>query len=386
MTAGGQAAVAPRFGGFGLDVSVSDGSSLNFVGQNYRNDLSLQLDPSFSVGKRYLAASPTWSKLALFARFSVSQTLFGTDPSSFGAEVGGGPLAPCSNLTPSAQGGTIDPAAVERCDPATGDRRTDYSDVWLGASLPRFATIPRVNVAVSGSTRFVLPVSAQSRFQTLRLGVTATGMLSRAFWSDRFRLAYGLWFSKNFHAFTTPGLDPESLAAGETGRNPYSGLSGVGISNFYADPSRVGSGEVNTSYSFANVLSVAVKLPGKWFADAMYMWRDGFAYGVPCRVNMGGSEVDTCRTGDAVAARSGSELDRPGHRKSQLFWATVGYNVRDWVNVSLAWITAAPRLKPDSTFRQGLVSLDYNAFTSVVLSTTITVEELADRWRKGRTN
>ena len=51
------------------------------------------------------------------------------------------------------------------------------------------------------------------------------------------------------------------------------------------------------------------------------------------------------------------------------------------MNFSLGWITWSPRLKGDSSYRQGFVSTNYDAFTTVVLSTTISVEELTGRWK-----
>ena len=84
----------------------------------------------------------------------------------------------------------------------------------------------------------------------------------------------------------------------------------MGISNLYADPSRVGTGGFNTSFSLSNALSARMTFDEKWSGDVLYMWTDGFTYGHRCMVDVSGQAVDTCRTGAAVAAGSGSD----GHR------------------------------------------------------------------------
>ncbi len=370
-------------GAFGLNVSISDGTGLNRVGQNYRNDLSLLFSPTWKIGRQVFRGSETWKKLVLSGRFMTSRALAGTDPSSF-SSVSSGPVVPCSNPTPR-DGGRIDPGDIKRCNPEPGSRRLDYSDVTLAASLPRFATVTPLGLALSATARVTLPISAQSRFQTLRLGVGGTGSVSRTVWGDRLRLGYSLGASKNFHEYTTAGLDdPQGFRARETGSNPNSGLAGVGISNLYADPTRVGASGFNVSYSFSNSVNADLSLAERWSLDATYSWTDGFTYGHECVANVSGYVVDTCDSGDAVASNSGSKLRRRGHRKGQVFSVTASYALRDWMDLSLAWSTWAPRLKPDSSFRQGFISTDYNAFTTIFLSTTISVEELAARWTKRR--
>ena len=66
-------------------------------------------------------------------------------------------------------------------------------------------------------------------------------------------------------------------------------------------------------------------------------------------------------------------------RDSQVLWFTVGYQVLDWLNVSVAWINYAPLRKPDNSYRQGIVSVDYNAFTQISAGATITIDKLAGK-------
>jgi hypothetical protein len=253
------------------------------------------------------------------------------------------------------------------------------------ASLPRFATIPRVAVDVTGGARVVLPLSAQSRFATLRLGVAGNAGFGRGFLGGRVRASYSLGASKNFHAYSTSGLSTDrDFAAAEIGGNPSSGVAGVGISNFYADPSRAGGGGFATSYSFSNGLSATFPLYGKVGGAISYMWIDGFTYSHRCMVSVGGQDVDTCATGAAVAANSGATTEARGHRRAQVFSLTADYDFRPWLGFSLAFTTWSPREKPDTSYRQPFVSTDYNAFTSVVLSATLPVETVFETWRGSR--
>jgi hypothetical protein len=370
-------------GGFDTELTLSDSSGLNTVGENYRNELSLYFEPRWAAGKKLFQGQGVLGKLSLSGRFVLTRALSGTSDESFGGSASSGPLTPCSDIIPSANGGVIDPSQVRRCNPAANDRRIDYSDVWLTAGLPRFATIPRTAIDVSSSLRLALPTSMQSRYQSLRFALTGTGGLSRAFMDGKLRLSYTLGFTKNFHAYSTPGVAPgASGPAGDVGGNPSGGLSGTGISNLYADPTRVGQGGYNTSFSFANSVSAHYEFSERWSGDLLYLWTDGFSYGHPCMLEVGGLTVDSCLTGATVAGASDSSVTARGHKRGQVFWATASYNFRPWLNFSLAWVTWAPRERPDTSYRQPFVSVDYNSFTSVMLSATTSLEELAKRWHR----
>ncbi len=371
------------FYGLSFDFTINDGTGLNSVGQNYRNDLIFYFEPTWNVGARFF--KKTWAKtFAIAARFSVTQELSGTDDSSFNGVSNTGPHGTCSNITPSSNGGLVDPTTVGYCNPAGNDRRADYSDVWLTFKLPKVYTIPKLAVSISPSLRFVLPTSQESRYQTLQIAMTPSVSLSRNFWKDRIHVGYGLGFTKNFHSQPIGQIDPQTGGlAGTTGGNSFDGTVGTSISNFYNDPSRVGSvGGYNVNYQVTQSFSGGIVFNDKWSFDILYLLLNAYTYDPGCNYAVNGQSYDLCQSGNAVAANSGSSLNRDTKGPNQVFWATLGYQPLDWLGVSLALITFSPTYKPDSTYRQGIISTDYNAFSTVNLSATVTIDKLVNKFRK----
>ena len=62
------------YGGLTLDLTIADGSGLNAVGQNYRNDLAFYIEPTWNFGARFLAKT-RFKSMALAARLIVNQNL-----------------------------------------------------------------------------------------------------------------------------------------------------------------------------------------------------------------------------------------------------------------------------------------------------------------------
>lgn len=374
----------PRFYGFTFDLTIADGSGLNSVGHNYRNDFVWYFEPAWNIGKMYLRGS-RWQTLQLQARFSLTANVSGTDEASFsGYSNSTGPQGTCGNPSIN-DNGTVDPGSVAYCSPKPNNRRADYSDVFLTLRNPRIYTIPKIDVAINPSLRVVLPASAESQYATLIMSVQPSISVGRSFWKDRIRAGYGFGFTKYFHRYAAPQLNPASGGqAASVGGNYNDGAFGAGLSNFYADPTRVGTiGGYNASYALTHTISGGYQISEKWSVDVLYLIIDAFTYDHSCTLQVNGVSYSTCAAGDAVAANSGASLSRPGHRDSQVFWATLAYQPLDWLGLSLAWINWAPLQKPDSSYRQGLISTDYNAFTTIQLGATITVDKLAARyWRK----
>jgi len=377
--------VKPRFDGLTFDLTTADGSGLNSAGHNYRNDLVWYFEPSWNIGQMYLRGT-RWRTLQLQARFSLTANVSGTDEANFGGQSNASPPGTCPGTTIN-DNGSVDPGSVGYCNEQANNRRADYSDVWLTLRNPRVYTIPKIGVYLNPAFRVILPTSAESRYQTLVMSLTPSLALGRTFWHDKIRVGYGFGFTKNFHRYTSPQLTPEAGGdAATAGGNFSDGPYGAGLSNFYLDPSRDGTiGGYNINYSFSHTISGGIQLSDKWSIDVLYVIIDSFTYDHSCatsNVQVAGLQYDTCSAGDRVAANSGATLARPSHRDSQVFWATIGYQPLDWLGISLAWINWAPLQKLDSSYRQGIISTDYDAFTTVQLAATITIDKLAARyWR-----
>jgi hypothetical protein len=369
--------------GLSFDFTMADGTGLNSVGQNYRNDLAFYFEPSWAVGPRFLKG--TWARgLLIGARFAITQELSGTDEASFNGVANTGPHGTCSNITPI--NGVVDPGQVGYCNQAPNDRRADYSDLWLNFRLPRLYTIPKAAIAVSPALRIILPTSAQSRYQTLIMGFTPSLSFTRSFWRNRINAGVGVSYTKNIHNSVVPQINPQTGgAAGTSGENAYDGAVGTSISNFYADPTRVSSvGGFNVSQQVAETVSGSILLYKNLTLDALYILIQPFTYveGNYCNYAVNGTPYDICAAGNSVASASGSYLSRGTKGMTQVLWLTLGYQAMDWLNVNLAWINWAPTYHPDGSYRQGIISTDYNAFTTVQLGMTVTIDKLASRFRK----
>ncbi len=377
----------PNFYGLTFDLTTADGSGLNSVGHNYRNDFVWYFEPAWNIGQMYLRGT-RWRGLQLAARFSLTANVSGTDEANFNGISNAAPEGTCPGTTINDNGGTVAPGSVGYCNPASNNRRADYSDVWLTLRAPRVYTIPKIGVYVNPALRVILPTSLESQYQTLIMSLTPSIALGRTFWHDRIRVGYGFGFTKNFHRYTASQLTPDTSGTASTaGGNLSDGPYGAGLSNFYLDPSRDGTiGGYNINYSLSHTISGGIQLSDKWSLDVLYVIIDSFTYNHSCataNVTIDGAPYDTCSAGDRVAANSGATLARPSHRDAQVFWATINYQALDWFGISLAWINWAPLQKLDSSYRQGIISTDYDAFTTVQLAATITVDKLVARhWRK----
>ena len=78
----GQREGSPRFYGFTFDLTTADGSGLNSVGHNYRNDFVWYFEPAWNIGQMYLRGS-RWRTLQLQARWALTANASGTDEANF---------------------------------------------------------------------------------------------------------------------------------------------------------------------------------------------------------------------------------------------------------------------------------------------------------------
>jgi hypothetical protein len=380
--AGGKADTV-RFGGLAFDFSISDSMGLNGVGQNYRNELNFYFEPRWDIGRKWFAGT-RFRTFGIAWRFAVTQPLTGVDEGYFRGTGGlAGPQGTCGD--PTINNGMLDATTVGYCNPQSNDYRTGYSDIWMTFRNPRIYTIPKLGININPSVRMFFPVSQESRYQTLQFALSPILSLSRSFWKDRLNFALGVIYTKNFHRYTSPQLSPEGGTTATQGGNPYDGIMGAGLSNMYNDPSRTGTlSGYNVSQSLLYIINGGISFNDQWSFDALYLIRNSFLYDNSCVTEMHGYTINTCDTGNAVAGSSGSYLERPGVRDAQILWLTLAYQPTDWVGLNLMWINWAPLTKPDGSFRQGIISTDYNAFTTLSLGVTFSIDRIANRiWKPG---
>jgi hypothetical protein len=373
----------PRFYGFTGEITFADASGLNAVGQNYRNDLTWYFQPRWQIGRMFLRGT-RWAGLTLAARFIVTQNLTGVDPANFSGNGGPSPMGTCGN--PTVNNGVLDPTTVQYCNYEQPARRTDYSDLWLTLAAPRVYTIPKIGFHINPSLRFILPTSVQSRQATTIMSITAFLGTGRSFFNGKWRVGYSFGFNKWFHTHTTGGIEYRLSQAAAQGGNPWDGSAGAQLSNFMLDPTRGGDFQYNTNFTLQNIFSTGVQLHEKVAFDLLYFTGSSQVYGAPCTIQVNGYTIDTCATGDAVAANSGTWLDRPGWRHSQVIWASLDYSPLDWLTLTLAYITFAPMYKPNGTYQQAIISADYNSFTTVQLGATFSIDGIAAKVIKERKN
>jgi predicted porin len=151
---------------------------------------------------------------------------------------------------------------------------------------------------------------------------------------------------------------------------------------FYADLSRAGSGRLNPSFALQQYVSADWAATSKLSFSALYIWIHSFSYdSTQCLVKVAGQSYDACAAADRVAQTSNGVGTSPGRAVSdlQVFWATVAYQVTPWANLQLAWINTAPQRKEDNSFRQGFISTDYNAFTSISVGATFSLSRIGEK-------
>jgi hypothetical protein len=269
---------------------------------------------------------------------------------------------------------------VQRC-PYNQNHRWDYGDIWFTLGNPKIYTIPKLLININPSIRFVVPTSLESQYQTLLLGLTGTLGVSRDFWGDKFTLGYSFGFTKNFHRYTTPQGQNDSL----------NGDSQVGYANNYDVSNAISPGDAlnpfnqtsagarNTSYGFTHIFSASLNPNDKWSITVLYILTDAFHYPTPDTFPVNGQDYNTYNSGMAVAANSGTEILKTGHVDNQWFWATVGYQALDWLNLSVALITISPQRFPDGSLRQPFISTNYDAFSQLSFGATVSLEKAAAR-------
>lgn len=366
----------PPFAGLGLEVLAWDATGLWGGGGAYRNSLDLLFIPSWNIGKRYIGRGP-FKTLSLSLRFTADFCLAGFDESCFQ-----GDAPPVEQQKPCATG-----PDAPRCDFASGPRRVDYSDLTLILANPHIYTIPRALIHIDPSLLLTLPVSAQSRLQTLVMQVIAQVGVSRDFWKDRLGLGYSFGFGKPFYQHNIGQVGGSGSGASNL---PYSNQQvSSGFANFYNDPERAPlllgiNPFLLVRHSFRASLNIK-----NFGATVLYIITNTEYH------NFCSDGDQACQNSKRLAGLS----DYPW-KDNQLLWLSFNYQVLKWLGINLSYITAAPLWQydygdpsdPSSTavgngqstrhYRQGIWSADANAFTTISLGVGVSVDALAAKFMR----
>jgi hypothetical protein len=370
--------------GLSVDLSVQDSSGLNAI--NYNNSIYMLFEPAWSVGQLFFRKTP-FAGLRLAGRLPLTYTMAGYDPSAVVPNSDHGVPGSCSNLTPSTNG-NIDVSQVQRCSYKNTYRPTP-GDFGLTLSNPGLFTIPGIGVKINPSVRLALPLSYESRYATMRFAIQGAVGLGRSFFGNKLSAGYSFGATKYSYqstAATTQTQGPQ-LGDGIVASGYSAADIGATSASFYSDPGRDGSGSgLNSSYSFSHVFTVGYNITEKLNFSVLYVLSNSFAYEATCGTGTyGGVQTDACANANAVAhASTGSASNTPApgwsagtagraHRDTQVFYATLAYQLKDWVGLSVAWATFSPLRFQDNSFRQPFVSTNYDSFSSLNLGATFTL-------------
>lgn len=230
---------------------------------------------------------------------------------------------------------------ITEADDTTFANETLLSDLVLGASARKWATIPVVDIDVSGGVQVILPTSKASQGDTLLFAVAPQLRLAHTFpVLSGFTLAYSLRVAKYFHRYTTGELD-----------SPL-------ISGCFGSPScdrLVNTGVRNTSFRVTNAFSLSLAFTDWLSFDAQFGVITSFLY----------SGVDD----DRVSLET---LEPTSTRHALLYDLGATAQATDFFAVTLGVSTLNPQLAPDSTRYAPF----FNRYTAVYLDLRVDVAQL----------
>lgn len=393
----------PPFYGLGFEVSAWNSTGLWFGGGAYRNEFGFMLMPNWNIGRSLIGKGPLRT-MNLSARFFFNAPVAGFDDSY---QTGDAPSVsdqrPCALNVDS----TLRQQDLPRCPWGRGARRADYSDLQLILVNPRIYNVPTLKVHLDPSLIVTLPVSAQSRLQSMVMQFTPQLALGREFVNNHIMVAYTYGLGLPIFRYTTGEI---YTGGDEKAALPYDqDVLNFGESNFYSDPARAsvlcfpGERCRNPTLSSQHTIRGTVLFNDDISLTVIYRVSSSyFLNSTGCLevVDGAGGSTQVCpnTTPDYFKDR------QPGSYwvDNQLLWAMLSWQVRSWIGVSLSYITASPlwqyarsepnmgslseteaqNARPLRSYRQGLFSVDANAFTSINLGLDFSIEALAAKFLK----
>jgi hypothetical protein len=214
-------------------------------------------------------------------------------------------------------------------------------DTWIALSS-KLVTIPKADIDVSAAVTTYLPLSINSRHDTLITAITGSLALRRVFkwearpgWNMSFSAAYGFAARKNFHKYTVPvEQNQNSTNQGYTTPGASQSIPTVLIRNDDAvTAGGIASGYANTTANLANSLTLTFSPYDPITLRIGYSLTNGFKY----------ATNPTADQYTSIYAKPG-----PGRYDSERGVIEVGYEITDYLELALGILTVQPPFGPDN--------------------------------------
>ncbi|GAB4298058.1 MAG: hypothetical protein Kow0090_13420 [Myxococcota bacterium] len=195
------------------------------------------------------------------------------------------------------------------------------SDFTLRFSImPEILMIPKTGVMFGYATNLAFPTSKNSQFQTKQFTWSNDVIVAKSLWA--FDFMYVFRFTKGFHKFTTPELEPsgevaipDDVAAAAQAQQGLPVLQRSGILSII--------GRANTSYQIMNMLGLSYTVTDELWLEFSFYTVNGRAYKV-------------------------SDEKERGERDSWGSETALRYTPWEYLNFGIGWATEVPMLRPDS--------------------------------------
>jgi hypothetical protein len=338
-----------HFGGLDLGLTLTDSSGLYFHRESYYNVLSIQLDPSFALGRQAAGKDSWWAELVLSARLTLDFEVSSSEPAYRGNSFSRTQLYDAPETIALAQAGAGSADGLNRAP-------VRNSDLALQLAHGKLFTIPGVQVDVGASLRAPAPISRQSRNLGLITAPSAALALGREF--GPLGVSYDARFTKYFYTRTSPAV---------TGEQNTFWLNGKQETVWRPDS----TGVTNPDYGFIQGLNLTLSLPKGFGLTASY-----FLFLTKPHPNSGCSvpgvpTANVCLDGALVGT-----VDHAPLRAEQAFSASIDFDSGP-VALSLGLATLRGLRQSDGKLAQPFVFINAYNYTTVSLSLTSSPETIA---------
>lgn len=356
LSARGGSALSDALNGFDLLLTLYDSSGVFFGAEGYTNSLTLQLDPSYALGRRHFGG--TWAEgLTLSARLPVEVEITGSDPRFRGTSFASPGLLSSPEQLPIVQPGNQIDGAFRRA--------AILGDAWLNATHESAGRIPVVDVDVSAGFRATVPTSIPSRNQGLVSAVSVGAWIDRTF--GRATVSYALRPTKYIFSRPVGTIAPLEDSVLVNGREePVFRPQSTALPN--------------PNWAVIHGPAIAVTLPARFSLFFQYL----LFHVAPLTPNSclveGVPTANVCADGALVGDA------RPGAmRVEHWLYGAVNWE-HGWITTSLGLSTYRPLRHLDGTLSQPFFVSDRNNFTTLSLSVSVSTAALAEAMKLPENN